>query len=168
MNHGLIYKKSVNNFLLEGFIDSDYAGNKDNRKSTSAYFFLLNGNCISWKVQQQPVVALSTTEAEFMAATEGIKEATWLQGLLKELKFLNNKPVLYLDNQSAIFLCKNPVYHDRSKHIEIKYFYIRDKISEGEIELEKVPTEHNPADCGTKVVTSAKFEHCLELLQIGE
>ena len=129
LNHGLVYKKSKKNFLLEGFIDSDYAGNRDNRKSTSAYFFLLNGNCISWKVQQQPVVALSTTEAYFMATTEGVKEAIWLQERLKELKFLNTKLVLYLDNQSVIFLCKNPVYYDRSKHIDIKYFYIRNKIS---------------------------------------
>ncbi|KAM6553280.1 hypothetical protein CsatB_014042 [Cannabis sativa] len=163
---GLIYNRQKANTIIEGYSDSDYAGDRDNRRSTSAYFFLIGGNCVSWKVQLQPVVALSTTEAEYLATTEAIKEAIWLKGLMKELNLLKGVPTVYSDSQSCIFLCKNPMFHDRLKHIEIKYHFIRDKVTQGEIDIEKVPTEDNPADMGTKIVTLNKFTHCMNLLRI--
>ncbi|KAM6563895.1 hypothetical protein CsatB_023893 [Cannabis sativa] len=164
---GLIYNRQKANTIIEGYSDSDYAGDRDNRRSTSAYFFLIGGNCVSWKVQLQPVVALSTTEAEYVATTEAIKEAIWLKGLMKELNLLKGVPTVYSDSQSCIFLCKNPMFHDRTKHKEIKYHFIRDKVTQGEIDIEKVPTEDNPADMGTKIVTLNKFTHCMNLLRIN-
>ena len=111
-------------------------------------------------------MALSTTEAEFMATTVAFKEAVWIKGLLKEIQMFEDKTVIYSDSQSAIYLSKNPVYHERSKHIDIRMFWIRD-IESGEIELEKIASEENPADAGTKVLTISKFQHCLELLNFG-
>ncbi|XP_060965581.1 secreted RxLR effector protein 161-like [Cannabis sativa] len=163
---GLVYKRQNASTIIEGYSDLDYAGDIDNRRSTSAYFFLLGGNCVGWKVQLQPVVALSTTEAEYVATTEAIKEAICLKGLLNELKLLKGVPTVYSDSQSCIFQCKSPMFHDRTKHIEIKYHFIRDKVTQGEVKIEKVPTEDNPTDMGTKIVTLNKFTHCMNLLRI--
>ena len=148
-------------------MDSDYAGDKDKRKSTTAYFFTLCRNCISWKSQLQNVVALSTTEVEYIALTEAAKEAIWLKGLLIELKVLEHEVVIYSDSQSAIHLCKNPVFHERSKHIQVKYHFIRDMISQQMFKLEKIPTEFNPSDMGTKILPMSKFNMCKSLLNVN-
>ncbi|KAL5560862.1 hypothetical protein UlMin_030609 [Ulmus minor] len=148
---GLIFeKKKGTKFGLEGFVDSNYAGNKDNRRSTTLYYFCLNGCCISWKTQLQPIAALSTTEVEYIAAIEAIKEALWLQGLLQELKVLEEKATVYTDSQMALHLCKNPVFHERTKHIDVRYHFIREKITDGIIIIEKISTDDNPANVGTK------------------
>jgi hypothetical protein len=89
-----------------------------------------------------------------------------MKGLLTEIKLLKEVPRVYSDSQSCVHLCRNPVFHDRTKHIEIKYHFIRDKVTQGEIQVEKVPTEENPADMGTKVVTLNKFKHCMNLLGV--
>ena len=102
-----------------------------------------------------------------MTTTEAFKEAVWLSGILKEIKMMKERVTVYSDSQSSIHLCKNPVYHERSKHIDVRLFWIRDKIEEGTIDLEKVPSEENPADAGTKVLTQDKFLHCLKLMNIG-
>ncbi|XP_060670860.1 secreted RxLR effector protein 161-like [Ziziphus jujuba] len=119
VSEGLSYKGNSSEIELIGYVDSDYAGDRDRRRSTSSYVFTLGGNCISWKFQLQPVVALTTTESEYMVATEATKEAIWLKGLLTEFKALNQEAILYSDSQSAIHLCKNPVFHERSKHIQV-------------------------------------------------
>ncbi|XP_031263243.1 secreted RxLR effector protein 161-like [Pistacia vera] len=90
---GLEYGKRYDSVDLVGFVDSDFAGDKDSRKSTTAYMFTLGGNCVSWKSQLQPIVALSTTEVEYVAMTDVFKEALWLQGLLSEVKLLGTKVV---------------------------------------------------------------------------
>jgi len=126
LNIGLHYMKGSDALDLVGFVDSDFAGDRDSRKSTTTYFFTLNGNCISWKSQLQPLVALSSTEAEYVAVTDAFKEATWLQGLLKEIQMLQGKVTVFSDSQSVIHLCKNPVYHERTKHVDVKYHYVRD------------------------------------------
>ncbi|XP_031275764.1 secreted RxLR effector protein 161-like [Pistacia vera] len=166
LNVGLEYYKRSASLELDGFVDSDFAGDRDTRKSTTAYYFTLGGNCISWKSQLQPIVALSTTEAEYVAVADVFKEAIWLKGILSEAKLIELRPTIFLDSQSAIHLSKNPVYHERTKHIDVHYHFVRDLITKGEIILNKVPTEHNPADMGTKIVTIAKFKHCLNLLSI--
>ncbi|KAL5581648.1 hypothetical protein UlMin_014090 [Ulmus minor] len=168
-NVGLIYEKNEEGtrLRLEGFIDADYAGNLYNRKSTTAYMFCLNDCCICWKSQLQPIVALSTTKAEYIAATEAIKEVLWLQGLLKELKLLEDKATVYTDSQSALHLCKNPVFHERTKHVDVKYHFIREKVTDGSIIVEKISTKDNLANAGTKVVPLSKFKLCLDLLRIS-
>ena len=165
-DHGLVYEKTKQEVHLTGFVDADYASNKDNRRSTTAYMFMLNDSCICWKAQLQSVVALSTTEAEFMATTEAFKEAVWLQGILQELRQMRDKTTIFSDSQSSIHLCKNPVYHEKSKHIDIRLYWIREKIEEGTIKLEVISTDDNPADMGTKVLSVSKFRHCHNLLNL--
>ncbi|XP_062085387.1 secreted RxLR effector protein 161-like [Humulus lupulus] len=164
---GLRYKQMDQKVTLEGFVDADYAASKDTRRSTISYVFITNGDCICWKSQLQSVVSLSTTEAEFMATTEAFKEAIWLQGMLQELKMMKGKAKIYSNSQSSIHLCKNPVYHEKSKHIDIRLFWIREKIEEDVISLDKIGTEDNPVDIGTKVLPVNKFKHCLNLLNLG-
>ncbi|KAL7153110.1 hypothetical protein ABFS83_04G143500 [Erythranthe nasuta] len=160
------FSKCEKGIVLCGYVDSNYANNRDNRKSTTSYVFTLGGSCISWKSQLQNIVALSTTEAEYIAATEVVKESLWLKGLLSEIGFLNGKVVVFLDSQSGIQLCKNPVFHDRTKHIEIKYHFIRKVVGKSEIDLEKIPFEFNPADMGTKCLPVEKLRSCLRILNI--
>ena len=167
VNEGLVYHFSKQGTELTGFVDSDYAGDRDKRRSTTAYLFTLCGNCVSWKSQLQSVVALSSTEVEYIAATEAAKEAMWLKGLLLELGLIQKEVVLYTDSQSAIHLCKNPVFHERSKHIQVKYHFIRDMIAQGFFRIEKVPTDLNPSDMGTKILPVSKFNVCKNLLNIG-
>lgn len=165
---GLHYSKcDVDKFSLYGFVDSDFAGNRDNRRSTTAYYYMLGNCCVSWKSQMQSIVSLSSTEAEYVALCDALKEAIWLQGLLFEINLVDNCATVYCDSQSAIHLSKNPIFHDRTKHIEVKYHFVREKVMNHVVNLQKVKTEENAADFGTKVVTVSKFRHCLNLLNIN-
>ncbi|KAL2456513.1 Retrovirus-related Pol polyprotein from transposon TNT 1-94 [Abeliophyllum distichum] len=128
--------------------------------------FTLGDNCITWKSQLQPLVTLSSTEAEYVALTEAFKECMWLKGLLCELNFLNENAMIFTNSQSALMLCKNPVYHERSKHIEVKYHFIREKLASGEFKLLKIATDDNPADVGTKVLAAGKFNKCISMSNI--
>jgi len=151
---------------IVGYCDSDYAGDLDKRRSTTGYLFTLAKAPVSWKSTLQSTVALSTTEAEYMAITEAVKEAIWLHGLLKDLGVGQKQIELYSDSQSAIHLAKNQVFHARTKHIDVRYHFVREILEEEEIVLHKIHTTENPADMLTKVVTRAKFEHCLNLVNI--
>ena len=108
-------------------------------------------------------MALNTTEAEFIAVTEASKELLWLKRLACELGFKQDKYVLFCDNQSAIHLSKNASFHSRSKHIEVRYLWIRDVLYSKKMQLEKVHTDDNGADMLTKVVTRKKLEVCRRL-----
>ena len=147
-------------------MDSDYAGDLDDRRSTTRYVFTLGGGPICWKSSVQSTVALSTTEAEYMAVAEAAKEALWLTGLVKELGVEQGGVQLHCDSQSAIYLAKNQVYHARTKHIDVRYHKIRELITSGKILLQKVHTSENTADILTKLVTINKFMHCLNLLNV--
>ena len=105
-------------------MDSDHVGDKDKRRSITSYYFTLNGCCISWKSQLQSIVALSSTEFEYIASTKAIKKAIWLQGVLRELKVYNKTAIVFRDNQSALHLCKNPMFHERTKHMDMRYHFI--------------------------------------------
>ncbi|KZV56018.1 hypothetical protein F511_12717 [Dorcoceras hygrometricum] len=165
LNYGLMFSKCDKGVELTGYVDSNYANDKDNRKSTTSYVFTLCGACVSWKSQLQHIVALSTTESEYIAITEAFKEALWLKGLLNEISMLTGKVTVFSDSQSGIQLCKNPVFHDRTKHIDVRFHFIRDIVSKGLIFLEKIPSEYNPADMGTKCLPVSKFMSCLKILK---
>lgn len=128
--------------------------------------FTLGGNTISWKSGLQRVVALSTTESEYMALIEDVKEAVWLKGLMMEFVYDQKAVEIYCDSQSAITLSKNNVHHERTKHIDVKYHYIRDVISDGTVEVLKISTEKNPADIFTKALVVSKFQAALNLLHV--
>ena len=149
-----------------GYCDSDYAGDLDKRRSTTGYVFTLAKAPVSWKSTLQSTVDLSTTEAEYMAITEAVKEAIWLQGLLDDLGVGQKQVTMFCDSQSAIHLAKNQVYHARTKHIDVRYHFVPEIIEEGGVLVQKIKTDDNLADMLTKVVTTIKFNHCLDLINI--
>ena len=102
-----------------GFVDADWAGDLDQRRSTSGYMFNLFGGVVSWMSKKQFVVALSTTEVEYMAATHARKEAVWLQRLCSSMGLVQRAIRIHCDSQSEIFLAKNPAYHSKTKHIDV-------------------------------------------------
>ena len=138
----------------------------DKRRSTTGYVFTFAKAPVSWKSTLQSTVALSTTEAEYMAVTEAVKEAIWLQGLLSELEMEQKHIKVHCDSQSAIHLSKNQVYHARTKHIDVRYHVVREILEEGGVIIQKIRTTKNPADMITKVVTTVKFKHYLDLINI--
>lgn len=131
INFGLLSKKSEQS-VLTGFADSDYAGDLDDRKSTSGCVFMMGSGAISWSSRKQSIVTLSTNEAEFVAATSCTCQVVWLCKLLEELHFQQKRLTpIYCDNSSAINLFKNPVLHGRSKHIDVKYHFLRNLTKDG-------------------------------------
>ena len=149
--------------MLVGYTDSDMAGNKDNMKSTSGYLMLFAGGAVSWQSRLQKCVALSTTEAEYMAATEACKELLWLKRFMQELGFMQQRYVVLCDNQSAIHLAKNSMFHKRTKHIDVRYHWIRDAIEDKLFELDKVHTDDNCSDMLTKALAREKLKICCSL-----
>lgn len=154
-------------FDIEGFSDSDYSSDLDKRRSVSGYVFRVGGNTVSWRSCLQQVVALSTTETEYMALAEATKEGLWLRDLCKELGFKQSNFKLKCDSQSAIYLAKSSAYHDRTKHIDRKYHFIRDIIKAGSMKVLKVHTTKNPADMLTKYLPGNNFDKCLALLNVS-
>jgi hypothetical protein len=110
---------------IHGFVDTDWAGDIDRRRSTSGYIFNLFGGEISWMRKRQAIVALSTTKAEYMVATHESKEEIWLHRLCLGIGLVQKEVRLECDNQSAIFLEKNPAYHSKTKHIDVQYHFLR-------------------------------------------
>ena len=157
-DYALCFKKS--DLGLEGFVDADMARDVDGRKSTMGYVYTLGGTAVSWVSKLQKIVALSTTEAEYVAMTEASKEMVWLQSFLEELGHKQVKSVLHCDSQSAIHLARNPVYHARTKHIQVRYHFIRSALEDGVLVLEKILGSQNPADMLTKTVPIEKLKLC--------
>ncbi|XP_074336606.1 secreted RxLR effector protein 161-like [Apium graveolens] len=166
LEYSLRYAKGSGNHMLTGFSDSDFSGSCGDRRNTSGMAFYLNKNLITWISQKQRCVALSTCEAEFMAATAGACQGIWLQKLLSRITDVVPGPVtLYIDNKSTIDLAKNLVFHGRSKHIDVRYHFIRECMDRGEIVLKHISSDRQCADILTKAM-SAKFEEMRSLLGI--
>ncbi|CAL8992131.1 unnamed protein product, partial [Prunus brigantina] len=133
---GLLFQQDkVTGQCVVGYVDSNYAGDLDKRRSTTGFVFTIAGGPVSWRSILQSTVALSTTEAEYMAVTEAIKEAIWLQGLLDDLGVQQDHVDVHCDNQSAIYLAKNQVHHAHTKHIDVRFHFVREIIEEGDILL---------------------------------
>jgi hypothetical protein len=138
--------------FLQGYFD--YLG------STTGYVFTIGGTTISWVSKLQKVFALSTAEAEYVAATEASKEMIWLQRFMEELGKKKENSRLYCDSESAIHLAKNSTFHSKTKHIQLRYHFIRSTLEDGHLKLEKIHTSQNPADMLTKGVTREKLSSC--------
>lgn len=165
-DYGLVFKANTNLNIL-AFSDADYAGDVDTRRPTTGYIFKLSENTISWCSQKQKVVALSTTGSEFIAAAQTIKELIWLDRLTNAvIGEKNSKPLLYLDNQSAIKLLKNPELHKRTKHIDVRYHFAREKCREGVFNLQYIPTKEQLGDILMKPLARAQFCYLRNLLGI--
>lgn len=158
-----------NDLSFCGYSDADYAGDKRTAKSTSGYAFLLGGGMISWSSERQKSVALSTTESEYVAAAHAMKELIWLRQLISELLLTNiRKPTFYMDNQSAIRLVKNPEFHKRTKHINVRYHFIREHFENGDFDLEYISTNEQLADVMTKGLSKSKHQHFCSLMNISD
>ena len=157
-DYGLWYSK-VTKFVLIGFVNSDWAGSLDDRKSTSSYIFTLGSVVISWSSKKQDVVALSSSEAEYIAATTSACQAVWLRRLLADLcQVQEGTTPIYCDNKATIAMTKNPAFHSRTKHIDIRYHFIRDLVTAEEIELKHCGTNDQVVDNLTKSLAYDKHE----------
>jgi hypothetical protein len=178
MHYGITYtcgaKGSENGGTLVGFSDSSF-GNATRCRSTSAYIFMMAGGPISWSSRKQPITAMSTTEAEYVAAAEAAKHAVWIRHFLFAIRKRNKKPTnltfkeltqLGIDNQGALALASNPINHLRSKHIHVRYHAIRDFIEHGEIKALYVPTTKMIADGLTKAAKPDLMKRMVKALRL--
>lgn len=157
LDFGIWYKRGGEG-SLEVFTDSDFAGDVDSRKSTSGYVFLWNDGAVAWSSKKQNVVALSSTEAEYVAAATCACQAIWVQGILEELGLnFPESMVIKCDNTSAIKLSKNPVFHGRCKHIGVRFHFLRDLVKEGIITMEHCGSSKQVADIFTKPLSRDTF-----------
>jgi len=164
LDYSIIYRKQSITTILEGYVDADWANHED-RKSVTGYIFKMYGSIISWSTNRQPTIALSTTEAEYMAASYATCEAIWLKNILKDFGVELSEPItLYEDNQSCIQLSQNPSHHRRTKHIDIRHHFIREKVEEGVVILRYITSENQQADILTKGLPVNKFNHLVKLI----
>lgn len=157
-NFGCIFS-SGDTLELVGFSDADMAGDLDDRKSTTGSLFLIGNSPVTWQSQKQKVVALSSCESEYIAATTAACQAIWLRRLMGDLLAQKEEVVkIFIDNQSAIQLCRNPVFHDRSKHIETRFHFIRDCVEDGRVAVEHIGTAEQLANILTKSLGRTRFQ----------
>jgi len=142
---------------LAGYSDTDWAGDRDDRKSTGTYIFKMGIGAVSWQSKKQSIMALSTTEAEYMALTQATKQAIWIRHFLEELGAELDPIVIFGDNQGSLALARNDVFHQRTKHIDIQWHWIRDMIKAELVELHYCPTDQMIANCLTKALPHPAF-----------
>jgi len=155
-NYAMVFDGSSDAGLI-AYTDSDWAADVIKRRSITGYFFKLANGIFSWQSRAQKTVALSSTEAEYMALSDTSRQAVWIQSLLKELGIVIPTIPICGDNQGSIFIGSNPVQERRSKHIDIRYHYVRQLIEEKKVELFFVEGAENPADLFTKNLAAPKF-----------
>ncbi|XP_019173884.1 PREDICTED: uncharacterized protein LOC109169456 [Ipomoea nil] len=157
LDYGLRVSPSVSSDI-HAYSDSDWAGCPVDRKSTSGYAVYLGTNLVSWVSRKQRTVARSSTEAEYKGLADVCAEVTWIVSLLRELHLcFSTPPALWCDNLGATYLCANPVFHARTKHVEVDYHFVRDKVSSGEFQVHFVSTKDQLADIFTKPLPAARF-----------
>ncbi|KAI0488022.1 hypothetical protein KFK09_027845 [Dendrobium nobile] len=165
INYGL--PLTIGNLQLTSYTDADWASDSEDRKSISGFCTFLGTTLISWTVKKQPTVARSSTEAEYRALAAATTEVLWLRCLIEELQIPQNSPTkIYCDNTSAISLAKNPIFHARTKHIEIDYHFLRQHLDSGYITIHHVTSAAQIADVLTKALPIAQFEELRHKLTI--
>jgi hypothetical protein len=170
-NYGITYHATATRHVgptdtnfIHGFSDAAYA-TTDDRKSVSGYVFISNGGAITWGSKKQTAIALSSTEAEYVALSEAARDAMWLRQLYGELGYELTDPLLILgDNDGSIAMAKNPEFHKRTKHVDIRWHWVRDLVKEGYISINDCRDPEQTADILTKQTTRPKFaRHVIEL-----
>jgi transposase InsO family protein len=167
LDYKLVYGPTDSSELFITYTDADHGGNLDNGRSTGGYAIVIGGGAVSWSSRLQPIVALSTTEAEYVAATEAGKELIWMRNLLNEFGYTHTSAShLLIDNNSAVTVSKNPEHHGRMKHLDLRFFWLRDNVEAGLITPIHIPTTLQAADIFTKPLKRQKIDVCLGLLGI--
>ncbi|CAI7804894.1 unnamed protein product [Closterium sp. NIES-53] len=158
----MLTKTSLN---LTGYVDADHAADPANQRSRTGFIFRLEPTGpISWNSQKQELVALSSAEADYIAATATVREGLYLQELPQEAKIPTSPTFrLYCDNQRAIKIAKKPGFVNRTKHIVLRYFFIKDEIDQGKVDLAYCPTAEMAADLLTKRLPRQQYKHCSDL-----
>ena len=152
---GLLYLANDN---ITEFSDADWTGDHDDQKSTSGFVFMMSGAAISWNNMKQTCVTLSTAEAEYIALAKAAQQSIWLQRLLMDMNKNSVDPMtIFEDNQSTIPMTKNPQHHGKAKHIDIKFYYIREMITMNKIELKYCKSDEMIADILTKEIGRIQF-----------
>ena len=170
LHYKLTYSpSSTSKDLFVGYSDADHGGDKDSGRSTGAYVIKMGTGAISWKSKLQDVVTLSTTEAEYISAVHAGQELLWLNNLFSELGYTFTDPhTLFIDNQSAISVSQNPEHHGRMKHLDLKYYWLRDEVTvKKSIATDHCPTDIMPADVLTKPLTLSKVKTACTLLGLS-
>ncbi|CAL2234198.1 unnamed protein product [Prunus armeniaca] len=166
LDYGLEYVKGRKSILI-GYCDSDWGGSVGDCKSTSGYAFTFGSGVFSWASVKQNCVALSTAEAEYISVAEATTQAIWLRFVLEDFGELQTEATpLHCDNISAIAITKNPVFHQKTKHIDRRYHFIKDALQEGVINLEYCPTNEQLADIFTKPLAKDRFNYLREMLGV--
>jgi hypothetical protein len=161
---GLLFSKNgVTN--IEGYTDSDWAGDQTTRRSTSGYFTFVEGNLVTWRSKKQKVVARSSAEAEFRGMAHGMCELLWIKSVLKDLGIKYQEPMsLYCDNKAAIEIAQNPVQHDRTKHVEVDRHFIKENLEQKIVQFPFVKSESQLADVLSKAVSAKVFHGAIDKL----
>ncbi|KAK9705165.1 hypothetical protein RND81_07G037600 [Saponaria officinalis] len=162
---GIFYRKGENNSKLMAYTDSDYAGDLDDRRSTSGFAFMLGSGAVSWASKKQPVVALSTTEAKYIAVLLCACQCVWLRRVLKKIGFEEKSgTVILCDNSSTIQLSKNPEFHGKSEHIDVRFHFLRELLNDGVVKLSYCTSENQVADIMTNPLKLEQFEKLRRML----
>lgn len=160
---GLEFGKFTDYVNIVGYSDADFAKDLEFRKSTTCYIVTVCGFCVSWKLILQSDIALSTTQSEYIALTEYIKEVLWIQGLLSEIKLIDKTPVIYIDSQGTYNIARDPIFNDKTKYIGVNYL-IRLNILNANVQVEQISTNKNPTNMSTKTVVARKMLFCRSFL----
>jgi hypothetical protein len=164
-HHGIAFEKQKDQPEIVGFSDADWAGDPDTRRSTTGYIFMLAGGPVSWKSKLQPSTSLSSVEAEYVALCGAVREAVWLRQLLTELGFPSKGPTTIAeDNKGCISVSSNNRTDSRTKHIDVKYHYVRQMVKNRQVTVHYTPTEEMLADVLTKPTSTRKFNAFTKLL----
>jgi hypothetical protein len=167
ISNGLHLTRSSNTSLTS-FCDADWEGDTIDRKSTGAYLIYFGPNIISWSWKKQPIVAKSSTEAEYRTIATTTQELMWIQNLLQELQIPLTPPTIFSDNIGATYLCVNPVFHSRMKHVAIDYHFVRDLVVAKKLQVSHVPTSLQLADLLTKPLSSTRHHFLKDKIGVIE
>eukprot|EP00253_Pinus_taeda_P006365 PITA_06365 len=164
--YGLWYPKG-NDLVVQAYTNEDWAGSVDDHKSTSGATFYLGGCLVSWLSKKQSLISLSTAEAKYVTAAASCTQVLWMKQTLQDIQVKFNEPIpIFCDNTNAISISKNPVMHSKTKHIPLKYHFVREQVAKKNIKLEYVSTKEQIADIFTKPLPCEAFEYLRQKLGI--